>query len=475
MAETAPGVPGEGTEVTEYLTTSADLTKVADAIRAKGGTSEPLIYPDGFVTAISNIQTGGTPSEPPMESDINFYDYDGTLLYAWTLDELAGKTALPDLPTRTGLVCQGWNWTLENIKANGTPVNVGANYITDDGATRFYLDIPEGGVLTMPLMIAQSVSGGVTISWGDGQSETISGTGNVQTSHTYAAAGKYTLTLLPAEGCEINFGHSVSSQNVFGSTANNNLALQANVKKVELGRGFSGLRAFSLQNMRAVTCISIPAGITSMGSACFAQLESLKAIALPKNLRSLGGSMLPNCTSLAVVAGSENTGPMNNFLTGSYAAHKLTFRKELKGIMNLAFQNCYALSAVYGIGNVTSMGNGAFQNCRCLCNDLPTLKITSVPANCFSGCYSLNRLRFTGAVTSIAAGAFTNCYGILFYDFTDCTAVPTLANANAFTGINANCKIRVPPSLVDEWKAATNWATYADYIVGIMQGGGSAN
>ena len=413
------------------------------------------------------LDPGGTPSEPPMEADINFYDYDGTLLYAWSLDELAGKTALPDLPTRTGLTCQGWNWTLENIKANGTPVNVGANYITTDGATRFYLDIPNGGVLTMPLMIYQSVSGGVTISWGDGQTETISGTGNVQTSHTYAAAGKYTLTLLPAEGCTINFGHSVSTQNVFGSFGNQYLVLQANVKKVELGRGFSELRAFSLQNLRAVTCISMPAGITYMNSACVAQCEALKAIVMPKNLATVGGSVLSSTTSLAVVAASDSTYPSNNFLTGSYAAHKLTFRKALNSIGNLAFQNCYALSAVYGIGNVTSMGNNAFQNCRNLCNDLPALKITSVPANCFSGCYSLSRLRFAGAVTSIAAGAFTNCYGILFYDFTCCTTVPTLANANAFTGINANCKIQVPASLVDEWKAATNWATYADYIEGV--------
>lgn len=41
----------------EYLTRKSELTSVADAIRAKGGTSDPLIYPDGFVTAINNIQT----------------------------------------------------------------------------------------------------------------------------------------------------------------------------------------------------------------------------------------------------------------------------------------------------------------------------------------------------------------------------------------------------------------------------------
>lgn len=42
----------------EYLTNTTDLTKVASAIREKGGTSDSLVYPDGFVAAIQDIQTG---------------------------------------------------------------------------------------------------------------------------------------------------------------------------------------------------------------------------------------------------------------------------------------------------------------------------------------------------------------------------------------------------------------------------------
>ena len=42
----------------EYLTNTTDLTKVASAIREKGGISDQLVYPDGFVTAIQAIQTG---------------------------------------------------------------------------------------------------------------------------------------------------------------------------------------------------------------------------------------------------------------------------------------------------------------------------------------------------------------------------------------------------------------------------------
>lgn len=42
-----------------YFTTDTDLTAVADAIRQKGGTTAPLTYPNGFVSAIQNIPTGG--------------------------------------------------------------------------------------------------------------------------------------------------------------------------------------------------------------------------------------------------------------------------------------------------------------------------------------------------------------------------------------------------------------------------------
>lgn len=43
----------------DYLTNTTDLTKVANAIRTKGGITEPLTYPDEFVTAIEDISGGG--------------------------------------------------------------------------------------------------------------------------------------------------------------------------------------------------------------------------------------------------------------------------------------------------------------------------------------------------------------------------------------------------------------------------------
>lgn len=42
----------------EYLVDGSDMTTVADAIREKGGTSEPLQFPDGMAAAVRNIKSG---------------------------------------------------------------------------------------------------------------------------------------------------------------------------------------------------------------------------------------------------------------------------------------------------------------------------------------------------------------------------------------------------------------------------------
>jgi len=42
-----------------YKVSDTDLTSVASAIRTKGGTSASLSFPDGFISAIGDIPTGG--------------------------------------------------------------------------------------------------------------------------------------------------------------------------------------------------------------------------------------------------------------------------------------------------------------------------------------------------------------------------------------------------------------------------------
>ena len=49
----------------EYLTTDAELSSIANAIRSKGGTTSSLTFPNDFVSAISNIEIN------PVELSVN--------------------------------------------------------------------------------------------------------------------------------------------------------------------------------------------------------------------------------------------------------------------------------------------------------------------------------------------------------------------------------------------------------------------
>ena len=70
--------------------------------------------------------------------------------------------------------------------------------------------------MTVPLYFSQTVSNGVTIDWGDGTAtRTLSGTGNKNTSHTYAEIGNYVISLEVTNGT-LGLGYNSSSYCIMG-------------------------------------------------------------------------------------------------------------------------------------------------------------------------------------------------------------------------------------------------------------------
>ena len=149
---------------------------------------------------VTGTGSGGGGGGTVTPSDVNFYDYDGTLVVAKTKAEINAMTSdseLPANPTHTGLTAQGWNWTVAQLKTQLTAmpdqkVHVGQMYTTSDGKTRVYIHIDDGtpsSRLTFNLYLYVTADGGATIAWGDGLSDTTSGTGKKNVSHTSAAAG----------------------------------------------------------------------------------------------------------------------------------------------------------------------------------------------------------------------------------------------------------------------------------------------
>ena len=399
------------------------LSSVADAIREKGGTSDTLIFPDGFVTAISAIQTGGGAASSAKWNDVTFIDYDGSVLYSYSLAEAQALTELPELPAHDGLLCQGWNWTLEAIKALNRPVTVGAMYITDDGATRFHIRIATVGRMTVPLRIGQTVANGVSIDWGDGSAaETLSGTGNVNTSHTYAEPGNYIISLMPQDGCTLSFGAGSSSYCVMGSTGNNDIVYCNMLQEVYFGKNVTSIRSYAFRYCYSLASITIPSGVTSIGNSAFYYCYSLASITIPDGVTSIGSSV---------------------------------------------FNSCYSLASITIPGGVTSIGSYAFRYCYSLASITIPSGVTSIGDYAFYYCYSLASITIPGEVASIGNDAFRYCCGMRYYDLSACTAVPALANTSAFGSIPSDCQMLIPAALYDEWSTATNWATYASYMVAV--------
>ena len=233
---------------------------------------EPVTRKEQFLhqACLSGGSGGGSIIPPAKLNDVTFIDYDGSILYSYSLEEAQALTELPAFPTHDGLVCQGWNWTLDKVKAMTMPMNVGAMYITDDGKTRLYIRIASEGRMNVPLYFSQTVAGGVTIDWGDGSgTETLAGTGKVNTTHTYQGVGDYVITLDPADGCTLGLGAGSSEYCVMGSISDNGRVYCNMLQKVELGRGVTSIGDGAFQYCFSLASITIPDGVTSIGDYAF--------------------------------------------------------------------------------------------------------------------------------------------------------------------------------------------------------------
>lgn len=132
-----------------------------------------------------------------------------------------------------------------------------------------------------------------------------------------------------------------------------------------------------------------------------------------------------------------------------------------------AFANCSSLASIIIPDGVTSIGEGAFGFCTSLTSITIPDSVTSIGNAAFCDCTGLTSVTIPDSVTSIAGWAFGGCTSLTEVNLSACTDIPTLEYSDVFYDTSDSLVIKVPSALLDEWKAATNWATYADKIVGV--------
>ena len=378
-----------------------------------------------YSPVVVNVSGGGGSAE---RKDVNFYDYDGSIVASYTTAEFANIDALPSNPSHTGLTAQGWNmpsnWTLANAKtyvATNGKADWGQMYTTASGKTEIDVEFTDPNRLSPNMSLA--VNGTVSIDWGDGSAATtVTGTSLTTRkgtgAHTYSAVGKYTIKVTAATGTTWGFLGSSAYLLLYKSSSANTSRVYSN----------------------CVQSVRIGAGCTSIGDYSFYYCASLAYVTIPNSVTSVGA----------------------NIFNGCYAISHVTIPSGITSIGNSLFYNCYSLASFSIPSSVTSMGTSIFYYCYALpCANLPS-GITSIGNSAFYNCYALASITIPSGVTDIATKAFQNCYGLGSIHFKGSTP-PSVAASDAFTNVPTDCKIYVPTGKLSAYTSASNYPSSSTY------------
>ena len=375
-------------------------------------------YCEGDISIVYVKPSGGG---SVVQKDVNFYDYDGSIVTSYSAADFANLAQLPANPSHTGLMSQGWNWTLADAQtyvATYGKLDVGQMYVTDDGKTRIYIRLEQGRLAPY---FGLAVNGTATIEWGDGSTaSTVAGDSTstvINTQHIYSAPGDYVITIA-INGSASLLGTSKGSQILWKNSqvANENRCYQNSIQKVELGAGISiGNTAF--RACYSLTSITIPSGVTSIGNNAFYNCYSLASITLPSGVTSIGDSAFCDCSSLA----------------------SITIPSGVTSIFDHAFDDCHSLASIMIPSGVTSIGHYAFYNCYSLASIMIPSGVTSIKTYAFYGCASFGEIHFKPSTP------------------------PTVSSSNAFTGIPTDCIIYVPTGKLTAYTSASYYPSSSTY------------
>lgn len=133
------------------------------------------------------------------------------------------------------------------------------------------------------------------------------------------------------------------------------------------------------------------------------------------------------------------------------------------------YQCAYLVDVVCTL--VKTTGSSCFLGCRKLENVLfPMLEQIQL-SNTFSGCSALTVLKLPSITDISGSGTFNNCSNLIALVLPGRT-ICNLGNTIGFNGTpieDGTGYIYVPDDLVEQYKVATNWTTYANQIKGLSE------
>nr|DAP54537.1 MAG TPA: leucine-rich repeat protein [Caudoviricetes sp.] len=359
---------------------------------------------------------------------VKVIDYDGTILKSDHLDTGATFT-LPSQPSHEGLTFQGWSSPVtindNTVVVSNSDITIGAMYNTSSGLSEFDITLTKANGLSVTF-IADG-----TKNWGDG-------TSNTETTHTYSIAGDYTITW---DGSTME-----DTSSYIGLFGQQEESPNSCVRRIRFSNSVTSINDGALTRCYSLESITIPNSVTSINDGALAHCYLLNNVVIPNSVTTIGRNIFYQCCLL----------------------DNVVIPNSVTSIDSGTFCNCYSLKRVAIPNSVTSINDSsAFRDCHLLESITIPNSVTYIGDNAFSNCYSLKSIIIPNSVTRFGNYAFELCTNIRLYDFSNATSIPKLIYTATFSDMNSMCKIKVPSSLEESWKTATNWVAYANHIEGV--------
>lgn len=161
----------------------------------------------------------------------------------------------------------------------------------------------------------------------------------------------------------------------------------------------------------AVTSVSMPECITSIGQYACNECGSLETVVLPTNLDDFSGwCIFRNCRNLKNIAIPENVTeiPNGTFINCSSLA-AITIPQGVSEIGSNAFYGCSSLTSIEIPEGVEYLYEQVFYGCTALESVKLPQNLLQIGNNCFYKCGALSDISLPSSIEIIAEGAFYNC------------------------------------------------------------------
>ena len=162
--------------------------------------------------------------------------------------------------------------------------------------------------------------------------------------------------------------------------------------------------------------VTIPNGVTSIGSGAFFGCSSLTSITIPDSVTSIGRSAFDGCSSLTSITIPDGvTSINNNTFHHCSSLASITIPDSVTSIGEYAFDGCSSLTSISIPGSVETIGYVAFAWCNRLTELTISEGVKSIGDYAFQECTSLSSVSIPESVTSIGAGAFCLCSSLMSF------------------------------------------------------------